>query len=123
MLTQVQSNDYINKKKKSGSVSVQDLGFKVIFTGGERTIEKDTKNIDISRFEIDNEADPIFRQQTARFDESGAKNLMVNIISVDKGLNMQLDSELDEINRKFLYRIPKKKVDKTFEDLEEERDE
>jgi hypothetical protein len=33
----------------------------VIFTGGERTLEKDSKNIDITRFDIESEIDPLFR--------------------------------------------------------------
>jgi hypothetical protein len=49
-----------NKKGKKG-VSVQDLGYNVIFTGGERTLEKDSKNIDITRFDIESEIDPLFR--------------------------------------------------------------
>lgn len=40
---------------------MQDLGYNVIFTGGERTIEKDLKNIDVTRFDIEAEVDPLFR--------------------------------------------------------------
>jgi condensin complex subunit 2 len=75
------------RKGKKG-VSVQDLGYNVIFTGGERTLEKDTKNIDVTKFDIEAEIDPLFRQRTARFDESGAKNLLINITLVDKGINV-----------------------------------
>ena len=64
------------------------MGYNVIFTGGERTLEKDTKNIDVTRFDIEAEVDPLFRQRTSRFDESGAKNLLLNISRIDKGLNM-----------------------------------
>lgn len=110
-----------NKKGKKG-VSVQDLGYNVIFTGGERTLEKDNKNIDITRFDIESEIDPLFRQRTARFDESGAKNLLINITPIDKGLNVQLDSELDEINRARLHKPFKRKQDKTVDELEKEKD-
>jgi hypothetical protein len=40
---------------------VSNLGYNVIFTGGERTLEKDNKNIDISHFDIESEIDPLFR--------------------------------------------------------------
>jgi len=52
-----------SSKKTAGrrGVSVQDLGNNVIFTGGERTLEKDLKNLDITRFDIENEVDPLFR--------------------------------------------------------------
>ena len=77
-----------NKRGSKKGVSVQDLGYNVIFTGGERTLEKDTKNIDVTKFDIEAEIDPLFRQRTARFDESGAKNLLINITSIDKGMNV-----------------------------------
>lgn len=76
------------QRKGRRGVSVSDLGYQVIFTGGERTLEKDTKNIDITRFDIESETDPLYRQRTARFDESGARNLLVNTIPIDKGINL-----------------------------------
>lgn len=62
-------------------------------------MEKDPKNLDVTRFDIEAEIDPLFRQRTARFDESGAKNLLINIANIDKGLNIELDSELSEVHR------------------------
>ena len=99
MLNGLADQDGVIGKRGRKGVSVQDLGYNVLFTGGERTLEKDPRNIDVSRFDIEAEVDPLFRQRTARFDESGAKNLLINIISVDKGLNLQLDSELDMIHQ------------------------
>lgn len=43
-------------------MAVQDLGYNVIFTGGERTLERNHDNIDVQRFEL--EADPMFKQRT-----------------------------------------------------------
>lgn len=80
-------------------MSVQSLGYNVIYTGGERTMEKDVRNIDVVRFDIESEVDPLFRQMTARFDESGAKNLLMNILQCDKGLNMELDSAMAQLNK------------------------
>ena len=98
------------------------LNLNVIFSGGERTLEKDPRNLDVTRFDIEAEVDPLFRQRTARFDESGAKNLLINITNVDKGLNIQLDSELSEVQRQILYKPQKRKQDKTIADIEQEKD-
>ena len=95
----------------------------MIFTGGERTLEKDTKNIDVARFDIESEVDPLFRQRTARFDESGAKNLLMNTVSIDKGLNLQLDSELDLVNRQRLAKFSKRKQDRTAQEIERDKEE
>lgn len=98
------------------------MGYNVIFTGGERTLEKDTKNIDVTRFDIEAEIDPLYRQRTARFDESGAKNLLINSAKIDRGLNVQLDSDLDEVNRLKLFKPFKRKQDKTTDEIEKEKD-
>jgi hypothetical protein len=47
-------------------MSAADLGYNVIFTGGERTLEKNPNDLDVGKFE--GEADPLFRQRTKRFD-------------------------------------------------------
>jgi condensin complex subunit 2 len=49
-------------------LNVHELGPSVIFTGGERTLEKDSRNIDIVRFDIEAEIDPLFRKKIASFD-------------------------------------------------------
>lgn len=49
------------QRKGRRGVSVQNLGYNVIFTGGDRTLEKDLKNIDITRFDIEAETDPLYR--------------------------------------------------------------
>ena len=40
-------NSLQKKRQSKGGVAVQDLGYNVIFTGGERTLEKNTDNIDV----------------------------------------------------------------------------
>jgi hypothetical protein len=90
------------RKKKNG-ISVQDLGYNVIFNGGERTLEKDGLHIDVNKLELADEIDPLFQTHRKRFDESGAKNLLTNILKIDKGLNLQFDSEMSKTNQRVLY--------------------
>lgn len=49
------------------------------------------------------EIDPLFKSHRQRFDESGAKNLLLNILQVDKGLNLQFDSEMARVNQRVLF--------------------
>lgn len=47
---------------------------------------------------------------------------MVNITPVDKGLNVQLDSDLDEINRDKLKKPFRRRADRSIEDIEKEKE-
>jgi hypothetical protein len=38
-----------------------------------------------------------------KFDQTGAKNLLVNVLSIDKGLNFLFDSEFGRVNERILY--------------------
>ena len=53
----------VKKRQTKGGIAVQDLGYNVIFTGGERTLEKNPEVLDVQRFDL--EADPMFRQRTS----------------------------------------------------------
>lgn len=52
-------NQHLRRRQKQGGIAVQDLGYNVIFTGGERTLEKNLEALDVQRFDL--EADPLFR--------------------------------------------------------------
>lgn len=97
---------------------MQDLGYNVIFTGGERTLEKYSDNIDMQRFDL--EGDPMFKQRTAQFD----RGMLMNSILVDRGLVTQLDAELAEASKQLLItatsRLPRKNAD--LDALERERE-
>jgi hypothetical protein len=110
----------IRKKGKAG-ISVQDLGYNVIFTGGERTLEKNPEQtIDLQRFE--QEVDPMFKDRTQKFDSG----MLLNTLVVGKGLNILLDSDIAEISRKVLdesiSRLPKKGTPQNLLDEERDRD-
>jgi hypothetical protein len=98
------------RRKGKGGISVQDLGYNVIFTGGERTLEKfPEQTIDIQKFEV--ESDAIFRNRTKKFDGG----VLINSLEIDKGLVIQLDSDLAEhchlILEESIKRLPRKGAD------------
>ena len=81
----------IKRKPTKNGISVQDLGYNVIFNGGERTLEQFPElTIDIQRFEVDH--DPMFKEHTKRFD----RGMLLNSLTIGKGLDIQLDSDLAE---------------------------
>jgi hypothetical protein len=47
-------------KKKNG-INVTEMWIDVLNFGGERTLEKDTRNIDMHEFDIELEIDPLFK--------------------------------------------------------------
>ena len=73
--------------KKRIEKLLNELGYNVIFNGGQRTLEADVEKIDTAKWELSNEYDPLFRLHREKFDQTGAKNLLVNVLHIDKGLN------------------------------------
>lgn len=55
---------------------------------GEETLEKNKANLVTDNFDIEFEIDPLFKIKTARFDESGIKNLLLNNINVNPNLEI-----------------------------------
>jgi len=81
----------LSRRSKGRGISVQDLGYNVIFTGGERTLEKNPElTIDLQRFE--HEVDPMFKDRTQKFD----RGMLLNTLVIGKGLDILLDSDIAE---------------------------
>ena len=60
---------------------------------GERTLDQ-LKNITLTSFDTQHEADPLFRKTTQLFDEMRLGNLMSSTLSVTPNLLLQLDSRM-----------------------------
>lgn len=58
---------------------------KMANTGGEATLEKNVNNIDTNKYDLEFEIDPLFQQTSAKFDEGGAKGLLLNNLAVRLG--------------------------------------
>ena len=50
---------------------------------GMATIEKNPKNLNITKYEKEFEIDPLFQKTSAKFDEGGAHGLLLNNLSID----------------------------------------
>ena len=51
--------------------------------GGEGTLEKNTANIDTNKYDLEFDIDPLFQKTSAKFDEGGAKGLLLNNLVVN----------------------------------------
>lgn len=49
---------------------------------GENTLEKNLSNIDANKYDLEFDLDPLFQKTSAKFDEGGAKGLLLNNINV-----------------------------------------
>jgi len=49
---------------------------------GEGTLEKHLHNIDTNKYDLEFDIDPLFQKTSAKFDEGGAKGLLLNNLSV-----------------------------------------
>jgi condensin complex subunit 2 len=49
---------------------------------GESTLEKNIANLDAVKYDLEFDVDPLFQKTSAKFDESGAKGLLLNNLSV-----------------------------------------
>ena len=49
---------------------------------GERTLEKNAKNLDTVHYDMEFDIDPLFKKTSKKFDEAGASGLLLNTITV-----------------------------------------
>ena len=49
---------------------------------GDNTLEKNLNNIDTNKYDLEFDLDPLFQKTSAKFDEGGAKGLLLNNVAV-----------------------------------------
>jgi condensin complex subunit 2 len=49
---------------------------------GDNTLEKNLSNIDTNKYDLEFDVDPLFQKTSAKFDEGGAKGLLMNNLFV-----------------------------------------
>lgn len=76
---------------------------------GINTLETNINKLNLSKYDIDSEVDPLFSVMTSKFNESSARGLLLNTIPLDENMNYILESKKEEND------IPIEKGDKTNE--------
>lgn len=70
---------------------------------GYSTLEKDHKKLDLVKYDLEFEVDPLFKSMTAKFNEGNAKGLLLNNLPLDTNLDVLLESKNpnDDSNNKY----------------------
>ncbi|CAD8098843.1 unnamed protein product [Paramecium sonneborni] len=93
-LHRTQINDKQNQEEQQEYEQEQLRKKKLQNTGGENTLEKNQANIDTNKYDLEFEIDPLFQQTSAKFDEAGAKGLLMNNLTINENLMLALDSDV-----------------------------
>ena len=70
---------------------------------GVNTVELNINKLNLSKYDIDLEVDPLFSVMTSKFNESSARGLLLNTIPLDKNLNYILESKKEENEFSYQY--------------------
>ena len=60
---------------------------------GVNTLETNIRKLNLSKYDIDSDVDPLFSVMTSKFNESTAKGLLLNTIPLDDNINYILESK------------------------------
>ena len=63
---------------------------------GVNTLETNIKKLNLPKYDIDSEVDPLFSIMTSKFNESSAKGLLLNTIPLNENMNYILESKKEE---------------------------
>ena len=80
-----------NDKKDKDKRPVRHNGFS--------TLEKDVKKLNLTKFDLEFEIDPLFKSMTGKFSESGARALLLNNFPLNENLDVLLESQAEEPNK------------------------
>ena len=75
---------------------------------GVNTLETNIGKLNLDKYDIDLEVDPLFSVMTSKFNESTAKGLLLNTIPLDENINYILESKKEEDKPKSLLNIHNK---------------
>ena len=79
----------------------QDNKKKAKINRGQNTLEQNINKLNLTKYDLENEVDPLFSAMTSKFNESNASGLLLNTIPMDTNLNYILESKkVDENNQK-----------------------
>ena len=65
---------------------------------GVNTLETNIRKLNLDKYDIDSEVDPLFSVMTSKFNESTARGLLLNTIPLDENINYILESKKNEDN-------------------------
>ncbi len=90
-----EENENLESKILSEKVEkkVKFILLNVLIQDGSSTLEKDPKKLDLTHYDMEFDVDPLFKNMTARFNETGARGLLLNNLPIDSNLDLLLESK------------------------------
>ncbi len=58
---------------------------------GFLTLERDPRKLDLAKYDLEFDVDPLFKSMTAKFSDAGARGLLLNNLPLDKSLDVLLE--------------------------------
>lgn len=65
----------------------------LIYQDGSSTLEKDIRKLDLIKYDLEFDVDPLFKTMTAKFSETGAKGLILENLPLDSNLDVLLEAD------------------------------
>jgi hypothetical protein len=110
-----EDNENKNDDESSKEEVVEEIKKKEKVRKGVNTLETNIKKLNLSKYDIDSDIDPLFSLMTSKFNDSTAKGLLLNTIPLDEKINYILESK--KVDDK-----PKPKIDTKKSKPKEEED-
>jgi condensin complex subunit 2 len=82
-----------NNEEESKEEVVEEIKKKEKVRKGVNTLETNIKKLNLSKYDIDSDIDPLFSLMTSKFNDSTAKGLLLNTIPLDEKINYILESK------------------------------
>ena len=105
-------NDNDNDNNDEEIIEVEETKKKEKIRRGVNTLETNIKKLNLSKYDIESEVDPLFSIMTSKFNESTAKGLLLNTIPLDENMNYILESKKVDNDKKVLLKHGKSKSKK-----------
>jgi condensin complex subunit 2 len=78
-------DEFVDEQKKDKREKIRHDGYS--------TLEKDIKKLDLVKYDLEFEVDPLFKSMTVKFAESGARGLILKNLPLDSNLDVLLESK------------------------------
>ena len=113
-----------NNEEEVQEEVVEEIKKKEKVRRGVNTLETNIKKLDMSKYDIGSDVDPLFSVMTSKFNESTAKGLLLNTIPLDDKINYILESKKSEekVKSKLDSKNKEKEKEKTEANTEKKKD-
>ncbi len=92
-LNRTDTNDKIAEKEEQIQRERREKIYPTGKNDGSSTLERDLTKLDCMKFDMEFDVDPLFTNMTAKFNETGARGLLLNNLPIDEHLDILLESK------------------------------